>query len=159
MNIRPIRIADNPQVAVMIRDVMSSFGAVGNGYSIEDPEVDMMAESYADTRAKYYVVEDATGRIVGGSGIAPLRGGSAETCELKKMYFYPEARGHGLGQALLHQLENDARERGFTKMYLETLARMSQAVRLYERNGFLQLTEQWGSTGHSKCDRFYAKEL
>lgn len=159
MRIRPVQVDDNRQLANLIREVMASFGAVGEGYSIEDPEVDSMAESYSTPRARYYVIEDQTGRIVGGSGIAQLQGGDPDTCELKKMYFYPEARGLGLGQKLLEMLEDDARERDFAKMYLETVDRMTQAVRFYERNGFQPLPKALGNTGHTKCGLFYVKNL
>ncbi len=44
--IRPIRPEDNPAVAQIIRQVMTEFGAVGCGFSIEDDEVDSMFEAY-----------------------------------------------------------------------------------------------------------------
>jgi putative acetyltransferase len=53
MHLRPIAVADNPAVAQIIRTVMTEFGAVGKGYSIEDPEVDAMYEAYQDPRSAY----------------------------------------------------------------------------------------------------------
>lgn len=159
MKIRKIQSADNLAIATLIRQVMTSFGAVGEGYSIEDPEVDCMAESYSDSRSRYYVVESPDGKVMGGGGIAQLVGGESDTCELKKMYFYPEARGLGLGRAMLEILENDARACGFTKMYLETIARMERATLFYRQACFQPLTEPWGNTGHSKCGLYFAKEL
>jgi putative acetyltransferase len=44
--LRTIRPGDNPQVAGIIRSVMTEFGAVGPGFSIMDPEVDHMYEAY-----------------------------------------------------------------------------------------------------------------
>ena len=46
-------------------------------------------------RAAYFRSPSAQGadaRIVGGAGFAPLIGGDADTCELRKMYFLPELR-------------------------------------------------------------------
>jgi putative acetyltransferase len=158
LHLRPIQPTDNPQVAHVIRTVMTEFGAVGQGYSIEDPEVDAMYEAYDAPRSIYYVIE-SDGKVVGCGGIAPLNGGDAGTCELKKMYFLPEARGKGLGKQLIAQLEQDARERGFNTIYLETIERMATANVLYNKMGFLPLDGQMGNTGHSSCGLFYAKQV
>jgi putative acetyltransferase len=159
MQLRPILPSDNPQVAHIIRTVMTEFGAVGAGYSIEDPEVDTMAEAYNSPRSRYYIIENEAYSVVGCGGIAPLQGGDATTCELKKMYFLPEARGIGMGRKLIEQLEKDARDCGFTTIYLETLARMEGANHLYQRAGFELLPGKMGNTGHSSCGLFYAKQV
>ena len=101
-NIRPLELADNAQVALIIRTVMPEFGASGAGFAIHDREVDDMFGTYSLPRSSYYVCE-IDGRIIGGGGIAPLKGGDEDTCELKKMYFLPEGRGKGLGQKVLQK--------------------------------------------------------
>lgn len=156
---RPIRQEDNPQVARIIRTVMTEYGAVGPGYSIEDPEVDAMYEAYNQDRSLFLVLENAGGQLVGCGGIAPLRGGDADTCELKKMYFFAEARGHGQGRKLVSMLEEEARRRDFRYMYLETIAAMQEANRLYQRLNFDPLSGPMGNTGHSSCGLFYGKTL
>lgn len=156
--IRLIQPGDNPEMARIIRDVMTEFGAVGPGYSINDAEVDTMYESYQDPRAVYYVIEgDAA--LVGGGGIAPLDGGGPDVCELRKMYFRPAVRGHGLGRRLLALCLDAARERGFRQCYLETLSGMTGAQRLYEAAGFRRIAASMGSTGHTSCNTFYVMDL
>ena len=54
---RPIRKSDNAVVGGIIRQVMTEFGAVGRGYSIEDPEVDDMYGAYKSPTAAFFVVE------------------------------------------------------------------------------------------------------
>ncbi len=157
--LRPIQPADNQAVAQIIREVMATFGAVGDGFSSADAEVDFMFENYDNPRSKYYVLENSDGKLVGCGGIAPLKDGDADTCELKKMYFYPEARGFGLGELMLRRLLEDARKIGFSKMYLESLAKMDKAVRLYEKLGFEKLPGNLGNTGHTSCGLFYLKNL
>jgi putative acetyltransferase len=98
--IRPIRVADNPAVAGIIRQVMTEFGATGCGYSIGDAEVDAMFEAYPAPAAAFFVVERA-GKVLGCGGVAPLQGGEPGVCELRKMYFLPELRGSGMGHRLL----------------------------------------------------------
>jgi len=157
--LRPIRREDNPTVAAIIRTVMTEYGAVGTGYSIEDPEVDAMFEAYDHSRACFLVLENAGGELLGCGGIAPLRGGDPDTCELKKMYFLPEARGQGMGRRLVETLEDAARQRGFRYMYLETIAAMQEANRLYQRLHFDPLPGPMGNTGHTACGLFYGKVL
>lgn len=157
-HIRPISAADDAAMAAIIRRVMTDFGAVGPGYSINDPEVDHMSRAYAQPRCSYFVVEQA-GVVVGGAGIAPLTGGADDTCELRKMYYLPQARGHGAGSAMLRRCLDAARTHGFRRCYLETLATMTEASRLYERGGFKPVCAPLGATGHSSCDRWYLLEL
>ncbi len=59
-------------------------------------------------------------------------------CEMKRLYVAPEARGRGLGEALLQACIEGARGRQCKLLYLETLsARMPEAERLYRRAGFV----------------------
>jgi putative acetyltransferase len=159
--IRPIRAADDPAVASIIRAVMPEFGAKGPGFAINDPEVDFMTRAYARERAAYFVVADPDddARVIGGGGIAPLDNGDATVCELRKMYFLPEARGRGAGAALLARCLDAARGFGYATCYLETLARMEAAQKLYRRFGFQPLCAPMGNTGHFSCDSYYSLAL
>ena len=156
--IRPIAPGDEPAMAAIIRAVMPEFGAVGEGFAINDPEVDWMHRAYAVPRSAYFVVERA-GVVLGGGGVAPLDGGDASTCELRKMYFLPELRGLGAGTAMIARCLDAARGFGFTRCYLETLCGMDAAIRLYERNGFTLLDAPLGATGHGGCNTFYVCDL
>jgi putative acetyltransferase len=158
LSFRPIAPADDPAVAEIIRKVMPEFGAVGPGFAINDPEVDFMSQAYSGPRAAYFVVTDEAGWVLGGAGVGPLPGAPDDVCELRKMYFLPETRGHGMGTALLRHCLATARELGFRRCYLETLAGMETAQRLYEKLGF-QKTCAMGATGHHGCDRFYVVDL
>jgi putative acetyltransferase len=158
LRLRPIAPADDAAVAAIIRTVMPEFGACGSGFAINDPEVDRMCATYAQPRSAYWVVERG-GRVVGGGGIAPLRGGDPETCELQKMYFLPELRGLGLGRELLALCLARAREHGFRRCYLETLKGMAAAQRLYAAAGFRKIEAPLGRTGHFSCDTFYLLDL
>jgi putative acetyltransferase len=156
--LRPIRSEDDPAVARVIRAVMPEYGARGPGFAIHDPEVDGMSAAYPPPRAVYFVLE-VDGAVVGGGGVGPLWGGEEGTCELRKMYLLPAARGLGAGKALLARCIEEARERGYRRMYLETLTGMDAAQRLYERFGFRRLGAPMGATGHFGCDRWYSMEL
>lgn len=56
--------------------------------------------------------------------------------ELKRMYVVPEARGRGVGRALLVELERHARELGYASLVLETGDRQGAALALYGDAGY-----------------------
>ncbi len=157
IRIRPIQPEDDPVVARIIRDVMPEFGANGPGFALHDPEVSAMHAAYDRPGAAYFVVEDE-GQVLGGAGIAPLDGGPARLCELRKMYFLPQLRGRGAGAAMLRQCLDSAASLGYSGCYLETLTGMDAAQRLYQRFGFQPLPGPLGATGHHGCNRWFLKE-
>lgn len=156
--IRPVEARDDAAVAAIIRSVMPEFGAGGPGFAIHDAEVGAMSSAYAAPRHAYFVLERA-GRVLGGAGVAPLVDGDADTCELRKMYFLPEARGLGAGSAMMQRCLDTARTFGYRRCYLETLRGMDAAARLYLRSGFTEIAGAMGATGHFGCDRFFLLDL
>jgi putative acetyltransferase len=155
---RSIQASDNAQMAAIIRQVMTEYGAVGPGFSINDPEVDAIADNYQEPTSVYWVVAEGD-KVLGGGGIGPLAGGDTTVCELKKMYFLPELRGKGLGVKILQILLDEARRLGYKICYLETLNRMNEAAGLYQKMGFQRIPKPMGNTGHNSCDSFYALDL
>jgi len=158
VNIRPIKKDDNSIVAEIIRLVMTEFRAVGDGYSINDPEVDDMYGAYQGEGAAFYIVE-RNGQVLGCGGFAPLTGGDRLTCELRKMYFKSELRGLGAGAMLLKLCLEEAGKAGFQRCYLETLDDMKQARHLYGKYGFNYLEGPMGDTGHTSCGTWMCKNL
>jgi len=156
--IRPIAPQDNAAVAAVIRRVMPEFGADGPGFAIHDSEVDDMSGAYARPGCAYFVIE-YQGSVAGGGGIAPLHADEPGICELRKMYFLPELRGKGAGDALISQCLEYARRLGYRQCYLETLTGMDAAQKLYEKHGFARIPAALGNTGHFGCNRFYLREL
>lgn len=70
---------------------------------------------------------------------ACLRPLSRSECEMKRLYVRPEARGGGIGQALVRRLLREARGIGYSALKLDTLISMESAIRLYERMGFQRI--------------------
>lgn len=156
--IRPIEARDDAAMAAIIRRVMSEFGAGGEGFAIHDAEVDAMHAAYMQPRSAYFVLE-VDGAVAGGGGVAALEQGDADTCELRKMYFLPAARGHGAGHAMMQRCLDAARAFGYRRCYLETLSGMDAAFALYRKHGFRPLCASLGSTGHHGCDHWFIREL
>jgi putative acetyltransferase len=82
----------------------------------------------------FAVARDELGRVRGCAALVI----EPEFGELKRMYVPPESRGRGLGAALLAFLEAQARTRGCGLLRLETGIRQPEAIRLYERAGYVQ---------------------
>jgi len=156
--VRVLNANDNPAIRNIIQTVMPEFGASGQGFAIHDAEVEDMYTAYSQKGCAYFVFEE-NGKILGGGGVGPLKGGAADTCELKKMYFLSEGRGKGMGQQVLTACLQAAKDLGYKKCYLETFNTMHLAMKLYERNDFEKITGPCGSTGHFACDIFYEKKL
>lgn len=158
ITIRKIKSQDNQSVKDIIHTVMPEFGACGEGFAIKDPEVEDMYQAY-DKKSHIYFVAENQDKILGGAGIAPLKGNDGNICELQKMYLLPEARGFGLGKTLIEACLRFAKEQGFVKCYIETTQQMQQAQKLYVQYGFDRINNQMGHTGHFGCDVFYLKNL
>lgn len=156
--IRPIEAADNARIAAIIRQVLTEYGLNREGFAFVDAELDQLFEHYKLPEAAYFVAT-VDGRIVGGAGFGPLLGGEGRTAELKKMYLLPEARGLGLGRSLMDAILALVPRSGYTRIYLETMPSMQDAIKLYEGFGFRPLTGPLGNTGHHGCQSFFARSL
>jgi putative acetyltransferase len=104
-----------------------------------------------------------TGAQVVGCGASRRMGGEAATdgCrygEIKRMMVTAEHRGRGVGAALLAQLETQLRDDGATLALLETGADQLEAVRLYQRCGYMQ-RGAFGGYPDNGLSLFYAKVL
>ena len=76
------------------------------------------------------------GSFVGCVGLRKLDNLS---CEMKRLYIKPEARGKGLGSALCKRIIQRGKQLGFKRMRLDTLPSMTGALTLYKRFGFYEI--------------------
>lgn len=73
------------------------------------------------------------GRVVGGL----LARTSGTQCEVQMLWVEEERRGEGLGRALMAAAEEEARRRGCTDLFLDTLS--FQAPEFYASLGYVEL--------------------
>ncbi|MBF4470202.1 GNAT family N-acetyltransferase [Flavobacterium sp. HJJ] len=59
-----------------------------------------------------------------------------ESAELKRMFVLPEARGLGMAQLVIKELEAEAKNQGFEVLILETLYKQTEAINFYQKTGF-----------------------
>ncbi len=95
---------------------------------------------------------DPQGKILdrGGRIFMAVRNGDTVGCcalmavhpgefEVAKMAVTEFSQGMGIGRRLLHSAIEAGRQRGATRLYLETNSKLTAAVRLYESAGFRHL--------------------
>jgi GNAT superfamily N-acetyltransferase len=69
-------------------------------------------------------------------GCAALRRVNSTTCELKRVYVRPGARGHHLGRLLVERMISEARAENYATMCLDVLPEFVAAQQLYASLGF-----------------------
>jgi putative acetyltransferase len=151
LELRPIQPADVPALLDIIH-------ASRREYGIEDPVDPTLFEAYQRQRTLYFVAL-LQGEVVGGAGVAPLAGADPLTCELQRMYLRADARGRGIGEALLQRCLAAARQFLYVRCYLETVAQMQGALEFYARNGFINLEAPVGRTGQERNNRWMMRPL
>lgn len=75
---------------------------------------------------------------VGCGALRRLGSIQARTCEMKRLYVRPDARGLGVGEQIAKRLIQEGCRLGYSTMVLDTLDRLKAAMQLYESLGFVR---------------------
>src|SRR5690349_14982227 len=158
LHIRPLELADVPALLRIIAESRGEYGIADRGVELLEAADYELYASYQRQRTLYFVAL-LGGEIVGGAGVAPLAGADPLTCELQRMYLRADARGRGIGDALLERCLAAAKQFLYVRCYLETVAQMHAALEFYGRHGFRDLRAPLGRTGHTHNDRWMVRPL
>ncbi len=91
------------------------------------------------------------------AGSVALRDLDNGVCEVRRLFVRPQARGLGLGRALMTTVMAEARIAGYPAIRLETLETMCEAQALYRSLGFVEIAPYRPPT--SEHDRTVSMEL
>jgi GNAT superfamily N-acetyltransferase len=91
---------------------------------------------YLKPKGCFLVAVTEKDEVLGGVGLRKL---SADICEMKRLFVYPEFLKGGIGKRLCLELIIQARNLGYKKMRLDTLARLEAANKLYVKLGFYEI--------------------
>ena len=158
LSIRPIEPADVPALLDIIANARGEYGIADRGVELLEPADRALFANYQKQRSLYFVAL-LNGEIVGGAGVAPLPDTDPLTCELQRMYLRPDARGRGIGDALLDRCLAAAKQFLYVRCYLETITQMQAALEFYGRHGFRDLQAPVGRSGHGHNDRWMMRPL
>jgi GNAT superfamily N-acetyltransferase len=136
VHIRDYTLSDAEPVLALVLSVLAEYGFAPEIGGVHR-DLELVAMRYDRDRAAFWVAE-RDGALVGTVAVRPK---DALTCELKRLYVNPGARGLGIGQLLYMHAETFARSAGYERMWLDSSRRFTQARRLYERNGFVLVEE------------------
>jgi putative acetyltransferase len=114
-------------------------------------------DALAQPGIAFFTYRDADGTVLGMGAIKELDPGHAE---IKSMHTAAEARGRGVGRALLDQLLSEARSRGYQRVSLETgtTPGFTAARAMYVSRGFVP-AEPFGGYVRTGDNTFYSLAL
>jgi putative acetyltransferase len=132
-----IRAESNQQLKI-VRQLFIEY-ATSLGFSLcfqdFDKELAELPGEYAPPNGSLILAVDETEPV----GCVALRKITEGICEMKRLYVKPELRGKGLGKQLVKAVIDEAIKIGYTKMRLDTVPVMKEAISLYRSFGFYEI--------------------
>jgi len=139
----------NEEARELIRELDTEIATLYPGLPINGIEV-----AEFEKAGGYFVIARAADYTVGCGAFRPV----GEQCaEIKRMFVRASARRRGIARQILRHLEEEVRRRGFRSIVLETGRANSEALALYEAEGYFPIPAFLGYVG-SPISRCYAKK-
>jgi putative acetyltransferase len=124
--------ADLGEVVSIFREYVAS-PTVDLGFQDYESEFAALPGKYAEPAGRILLAWQGDA-VVGCAALRPVDDGS---CELKRVYVRPAARGRNVGRALVERMILEAREQGYSTMCLDVLPEFEAAQQLYHSLGFV----------------------
>jgi len=99
-------------------------------------DIDELQQAYFDNDGIFLVMTD-NDQIIGTGAVRKI---DDDVCELKRVWLLFEYHGKGLGYRMMQELFSFAREKGYSRMRLETDQEyQNRAFNFYKRLGFYEI--------------------
>lgn len=140
--IRDARAADRAEIRDLTMSAYAQYAAIMAPSAWEGLERALLAALETEEGAERIVAE-RVGRLVGSVMLFPPESrayagvaGGADIPELRLLAVAEEARGAGIGEALVRECARRARRMGAAALGLHSSESMRAAIRMYQRMGF-----------------------
>lgn len=135
LRIRRALAADAAEIAAVLSQSFREFEALytPDGFAATTPDPAQVGQRIQEGPAWIAICE---GRIAG-TASAVLKGDKG--LYVRGVAVVPSARGRGIAESLMNEVESFARQNGCGRMFLTTTPFLNAAIRLYERLGFMRV--------------------
>jgi ribosomal protein S18 acetylase RimI-like enzyme len=137
------------RTAAEFQDAVRLFGAYAGTLGVDlsfqnfEDELENMPGEYAPPKGELLLARAVDGEAVGCVALRPLD--SPGCCEMKRLYVARKGRRLGAGKALVEAIIQEAVNKGYTEMRLDTLPSMAAALSLYAEAGFERIKPYYAS--------------
>ena len=133
MSIELVEVTDEKEISEVRYIFIEYRKNLGLDLSFQDfqDELDDLPGEYSPPDGSIILAKDED-KTIGSVALRKIE----ETCEMKRLYVKPEYRGRGIGRRLAEKIIEEARNKGYKKMRLDTLKSLEEANELYRSLGF-----------------------
>jgi ribosomal protein S18 acetylase RimI-like enzyme len=155
-----VRLALEDDAEIIADILREAFAEFDNEYTAEalryvTPTADEIRERFSEGPMWVALLGD---EIVGTVSAVP----EPDWLYIRSMAVSPAAQGHGVGGLLLKTLEEYARSSGIDTLFLYTTHFSTDAIRLYEKHGFIKgretTAEEWCGTPGLEMWKYLKKD-
>lgn len=143
LRIRPVASADHAAWLVLWEGYNAFYGRSGDTALPREITAETWSRFYDPDQPVHALVAEVDGRLLGLTHYLFHRSTTAiaDSCYLQDLFTAPDARGRGVGRALIQDVYARAEAAGATRVYWQTHETNVAAMRLYDqvadRSGFL----------------------
>lgn len=131
-------IKDGKDYISQVRDLIIEYTKrLNRDLSFQNLEEELRdpAVKYTAPEGELLVAVDNADTVI---GMVAYHKHTNDRCEMKRLYVKPETRGMHLGELLVKEIIDHARQAGFKEMVLDTIVPLKAAIGLYQKYGFLE---------------------
>ena len=132
-----IQVYDGPRLAEIHSLFLEYAESLGFNLDFQDFENELkrLPGDYAPPDGRIFLALH-DGQPAGCVALREIEGG---ICEMKRMYVKAAFRGHRIGRTLAETIIAEAMEIGYSRIRLDTMSSMNEAIALYRSLGFREI--------------------